>query len=67
MIPLADEENKSYENQKRCHVCKILFTKDDKRDHCHFSGKYRGAAYSKCNLNCKITQNIPIVFHNLSS
>ena len=69
MIPLTDEENKSYENKKRCQVCKKLFKKDDKKvtDHCHFTGKYRGAAHNKCNMNYKITENIPIVFHNLSS
>ena len=69
MIPLTEEENRSYENQKRCHKCGKLFTKDDKkvRDHCHFTGKYRGATHKKCNMNYKITKNIPIVFHNLSS
>ena len=29
MIPLTDEENKSYETKKRCQVCKKLFKKDD--------------------------------------
>ena len=69
MISLTDEENRSYENQKLCHVCKKLFKKDDKKvkDHCHFTGKYRGAAHKKCNVNYKITKNILIVFHNLSS
>ena len=69
MVPLTDEENRSYENQKFCHVCRKLFTKDDKKvkDHCHFTGKYRGAAHNKCNMNYKITKDIPIVFHNLSS
>ena len=69
MIPLTDEENRSYENQKLCHVCKKLFKKDDKKmkDHCHFTGKYRGAAHNKCNIKYKITKNILIVFHNLSS
>ena len=68
MIPLTDEENRSYENQKRRHVCRKLFTKDDKkvRDHCHFTGKYRGTAHSMCNMNYKITKDIPIVSHNLS-
>ena len=37
------------------------------KDRCHFTGKYRGAAHNKCNINCKITKDIPIVFHNLSS
>ena len=34
------------------------------RDHCHFTGKYRGAAHSKCNLRYKIPKEIPIVFHS---
>ena len=34
------------------------------RDHCHFTGKYRGAAHSKCNMNHKISRNTPVVFHN---
>ena len=69
MLPLTDEQNRSYENQKFYHACRKLFTKDDKKvkDHCHFAGKYRGAAHNECNMNDKITKNIPIVFHNLSS
>ena len=32
----------------------IMFIKYRKvRDHCHFTGKYRGAVYSICNLNYK--------------
>ena len=34
------------------------------RDHCHYLGKYRGAAHSKCNLNYKIVKKIPVLFHN---
>ena len=69
MMPLTDEENRSHENQKLCHVCRKLFTKDDKKvkDHCHFIGKYTGAAHNGCDMNYKITKNIPSVFHNVSS
>ena len=51
MIPLTEEENKSYENQNCCYICEKGFTKDTKkvRDHCHYTGKYRGAAHSICN------------------
>ena len=34
------------------------------RDHCHYTGKYRGAAHSKCNLEYKIVKEIPVLFHN---
>ena len=34
------------------------------RDHCHYTGKYRGAAHSKCNLSYKIVKEIPVLFHN---
>ena len=37
------------------------------RDHCHYSGKYRGAAHSICNLRYKIKKEIPVVFHNGST
>ena len=26
------------------------------RDHCHYKGKYRGVAHSKCNLNYKVVK-----------
>ena len=34
------------------------------RDHCHFTGKFRGAAHSICNLNYKVPQEIPVKIHN---
>ena len=36
------------------------------RDHCHYTGKSRGAAHSKCNLNYKVPKDIPIIIHNVS-
>ena len=37
------------------------------RDHCHYTGKYRGAAHSICNLRYRIPKEIPVVFHNGST
>ena len=37
------------------------------RDHCHYTGKYRGAAHNICNLRHKMPKEIPIVFHNGST
>ena len=38
------------------------------RDHDHLTGKYRGAAHSKCTINVKQKQSsfVPIFFHNFS-
>ena len=37
------------------------------RYHCHYTGKFRGAAHSICNLRYKTPKEIPIVFHNGST
>ena len=37
------------------------------RDHCHYTGKYRGAAHNICKLRYKIPKEIQIVFHNGST
>ena len=37
------------------------------RDHCHFTGKYRGAVHSICNVIYKDPKNIPLNFHNGSN
>ena len=37
------------------------------RDHCHYTGKFRGAAHSICNLNYKVPQEIPVKIHNGST
>ena len=47
-----DDEN--YRNKKKV------------KDHCHYTGKFRGAAHSKCNLNYKVPKDIPIIIHNAS-
>ena len=78
MIPLTNEEIESYENREICHICEKEFCTDKNnkkefklkrkvRDHCHYTGKYRGAAHSICNLRYKISKEIPVVFHNGST
>ena len=47
IAPLTKEEKEDYNNQKVCYICKKEFIDDDKvRDHCHYTGKYRGAAHN---------------------
>ena len=77
MIPLTDKEKESYENQKIFHICDKEFCTDKNnkeftlkqkvRDHCHYTGKYRGAVHSNCNLNYEISKEIPPIFYNGST
>ena len=69
MIPFTTEEKIYHNNQKIFYICKKEFNNNDKkndkvRDHCHYTGKYRGAAHNICNLRYKVPKEIPIVFHN---
>ena len=62
MIPLTNEEKKIHREQKVCYTCKKRFSTDNDnnkkyfnvKDHCHYTGKYRGAAHDICNLRYKI-------------
>ena len=65
MIPLTKEEEDNYNKENICYICKKEFNKV--KDHCHFTGKYRGAAHNMCNLRYKIPKNIPVIFHNGST
>ena len=72
MVPLTTEEKIHYNNQKICYICKKEFNNNDKKqqkvkDHCHYTGKYRGAAHNICNLRYKVPKEIPVVFHNGST
>ena len=78
IIPLTDKENKSYEKQKVFCICKkeVSTNENDEnafklyhkvRDHCNYTGKFRRAAHSICNLRYKKPKEIPIVFHNGST
>ena len=51
------------------YICKERFNNYNKKvkGHCHFTGKYRGAAHDKCDMNYKISKNIPVLFHNGSA
>ena len=64
-LSLNNSEQKSFEEATICHICNCVLEKDKVRDHCHFTGKYRGAAHNKCNLECKKPRVLPVIFHNL--
>ena len=62
MIPLTKDEWKKYEKASKCHICLEDFDMNENnkvRDHCHYTGKYRGPAHRNCNLRYKIPSYIP--------
>ena len=56
MGPLTKKQWKKYKQSTKCHICDKPFTlRDPKvRDHCHYTGLYRGPTHSLCNLRYKI-------------
>lgn len=67
-MDITEEQEIEFHKSNRCSICNKLFKEDDEkvRDHCHFTGKYRGAAHVKCNLDYSFRYfKIPVFFHNL--
>ena len=64
---MSEEEEYLFQQSNSCWICKKLIDNNDEevRDHCHVTGKYRGAAHWSCNINLQLTKNVPIIFHNL--
>ena len=60
-IETTPQEEESVQQSKVCWLCEASFAtplSDEKvRDHDHLTGKYRGAAHSKCNKNVKQKQS----------
>ena len=66
MIITPEEEEQFYQ-ASNCWICgKFLNIKDRVRDHCHFTGRYRGPAHNLCNLKYSKPDNISVFFHNLA-
>ena len=63
----SPKDKDDFEKARVCWICRKEFGESKKqRDHCHFTGKYRGAAHVKCNLQFKKPKFTPVIFHNLS-
>ena len=61
---MTEEEENLFQESNNCWTYKKLIDNDDEkvRDHCHVTGKFRGAAYWNCNINFQLT----VIFHNLT-
>ena len=64
---ITAEEQEQFNQASNCWICEKLLNLDDRvRDHCHFTGRYRGAACNRCNLKYRKPNNISVFFHNLA-
>ena len=64
---ITKEEEEQLDKASDCWICGEELKNDNKvRDHCHYTGRYRGAAHNKCNLNYSKPKDVPVFFHNLS-
>ena len=69
-IRMKREEEEAFKKAKECYLCEKPLLTDRFRDHCHITGRYRGACHNSCNLSLreKKTKNmyvVPVVIHNL--
>ena len=62
---MTEKEEENYRSSNTCWVCEKFIEDEKVRDHYHITGKYRSAAHWKCNVNLKLTKNVPAIFHNL--
>ena len=64
---MSEKEEEQFQLSNVCWICEKLIDNDDEkvRDHCHITGKFRGAAHLSCNINLQLTRKVPVIFHNL--
>ena len=68
MIPLSPEEWRKFNESEVCWLCRGKFGEKPKvRDHCHYTGKFRGAAHQSCNLKFQRPKFTPVFLHNLQN
>ena len=65
---LTVEDINSFNNESVCGICKKDFENDKVLDHCHSTGKYRGALCRQCNAALgKLGDDISLVIERLKS
>ena len=66
-IEITKEEEKQFYKASDCWICgEALGEKDRVKDHCHYTGRYRGPAHNICNLKYSKPKGVPVFFHNLT-
>ena len=64
---MSEKDEEEFQSSNTCWICKKLIDDEDEkvRDHCHITGKFRGAAHWNCNINLQLTKEAFVIFHNL--
>ena len=66
---MTEEEENLFTKSSNCWICKKSINNNNNeenvRDHCHVTGKFRGAAHRKFNVNFQLTKKVLVIFHNL--
>ena len=64
---LTKNDKQNFKNADKCQICNKKYSEKDirVRDHCHITGKHRGLAHQDYNINYRLTDKIPVIFHNL--
>ena len=62
----TEEDREQFNKASDCWICGEYLGNDRVRDHCHFTGRYRGAAHNSCNLKYRKPKSISVFFHNLT-
>ena len=57
----------NFQAATHCSICHGELGEDKVRDHCHITGRYRGACHNACNLQYRMRKILPVVFHNLKN
>ena len=56
------EEEEQFGKAEICWICNKWIENDKVKGYCHITGSARW----NCNINMKISKNLPIIFHNLT-
>ena len=62
----TEEDRKQFNKASDCWICGEELGNDRVRDHCHYTGRYRGPAHNSCNLKYRKPKSVSVFFHNLS-
>ena len=67
-MTITQQQQHEFYVANQCWICNDEWGEGEEeqkvRDHCHYTGKYPGAAHSKCNLRLRRSRIIPIFYHN---